>query len=329
MDDASASKINSLADAVKTSERSLTVLDIVLHILDIFLGESVEVALVELALVHSVKDKGIVDVNGNDLAELIAHNEVGVSLEKLLNRNSAHGCRKDSVLESWVTASYNVSKTSELSFDACFALDLFSESGTVFRAYALGNEDDKVTLTHSLRRLYLLDNSIIVIVELGYYDSSSAGSDAGRDRNITCASAHYLNYVTSRVRFAGVTELIYEVNNGVHRCVKADSAVGRGYIVVNCAGDTYTRYAVCSKLGSALECAVTTYGNDTVDTELTAGSNTLRHTLGSLKLRATVGVKYCTTLVDYIGYISELELSDISLDKSRVSSVYSHYFNAM
>ena len=86
---------------------------------------------------------------------------------------------------------------------------------------------------------------------------------------------------------------------------------------------------MCGKVGRTAKRSVTTDGNDSVNTELAAGFNCLFHSLFGLEFGASVGIKHRSTLVDGVRHVTQAERLDISADKSRISSVYTHYLNTV
>ena len=146
--------------------------------------------------------------------------------------------------------------------------------------------------------------------------------------DIARAASHNLNDVTSRVRFAGVAEFINKLDYGVHSGIEADSILGGGNIVIDGSRDSYAGDAVCGKLGRAAEGAVAADRNNTVYTKLVAGIDSLLHTLLGLELKATVGIKDSTALVDYVRNVTESEVFRLVIDKSRVTAIYRYDLNA-
>ena len=259
-----------------------------MHGVDFLLGEGGEILGLYGLLIDAVEDEGVVDVTGDDNAVSIAHYEVAVALEELLYRHNAEGGRENSVAEGGVTASDDVSEASELGLDAGLSLDLLGESGSVIRAYALGNEDDEVSLAELLTDLDLINDVVEINGEFGDNDSGCARGDACVERYITCAATHNLNDVTARVGLTGVAQLIYNINNRVHSGIVADSVIGRGNVIIDRAGNTYARKTALSKLYSTSERTVTANGNKALNTELAAGLYSLHLTFLSKHFRATV-----------------------------------------
>jgi large subunit ribosomal protein L29 len=115
-------------------------------------------------------------------------------------------------------------------------------------------------------------------------------------RDIARISAHYLNNVTTGVRLAGITKLIYYVYNGVHSSIVSDGVIGRGNVVINSAGDTDARNTTDAKVGSTSERTVATDANKTVNIVSLASSDSLLHTFLILEFVATSRVECSTTV---------------------------------
>ena len=324
------SERDGLADFVETLQPSSALCRLSYHAcygVGVKVGE--EVLLGDFALVELVKLESVADIGGNDLATTLTDNEVGIAGEKLLNGKYTHfGCHY-SVTKSGGTTAHYVCKAGKLGINTRFDHYLLSKGRRVIGAYALGYEDYEVTLAVTAGNGYLAADIIIVGGELGNYGGSSACGNACGKRNITRTATHNLNNVTSRVGLAGIAKLINEIYYGIHSGIKADGSIGGGNIVVDSAGNTNAGNAVRGKIGGTAECAVAADGNDTVNAELAAGLNRLFNTLFGLELRATVRVKHRTALIDYIGYVAQTERLDIAADKTRISSVYTYYLNAV
>lgn len=127
-----------------------------LHLGDLLLGECVEIPVLQLVLVHLVESKRVLNVDGDDLALLLAYDEVGVALEELVYGCLTHLSRRNAVAERGIAAAHNVSKTRELRFDAGLLLDALCKAlGEVLDA--LGDDHDEAALTVCLHGLDLLD----------------------------------------------------------------------------------------------------------------------------------------------------------------------------
>ena len=94
--------------------------------------------------------------------------------KKLLYCENAHSRRHYSVAKVGASASYDMSESCKLGFNACLSLNLFYKCGSILISYTLGNDYDKVTLAKLSCRVYLLTNSVSVIRKLGDYASGRA-----------------------------------------------------------------------------------------------------------------------------------------------------------
>ena len=251
-----------------------------------------------------------------------------MTAQKLLCRVHAHLRRHNAVAQIGVSASDDVSQTGKFGFYTGLCLDLLCQLGGVVTAHTLGYDDDEITLSDLAGALDPLAQRVVVVRELRHDNRGCTRCDSGVQRDVAGASAHYLDYVTSGVRLAGIAQLVDELDDGVHRGIEADGVVGGGDVVINSAGDTYAGNAVSGQVGSASEGAVAAQRHDAVDAEAMAGVYRLLHALLGLELGAAVGIKYRAALVDDVGNVAHAEGLYISVDKSRVSAINSHDLNA-
>ena len=195
--------------------------------------------------------------------------------------------------------------------------------------YTLADDDYHTSLAVSLSLEYLGNGIVLVKGDLGNTNGNRTGCDSCHKRKLTAVTSHNLNYVTTRVGFAGVAKPVHRFKNGIHRRVKANGIVGSGDIVINSTRNSNSGNSVESKVCSASERSVATDSNDSVDIMLLTGIYRLLDTLLGLELGATVGIKHSSAVSDYIGYRSGSEGDHLLGDKSAVSADYSHYLNAL
>ena len=141
-------------------------------------------------------------------------------------------------------------------------------------------------------------------------------------------SAHDLNYVTARVGLAGIAQAVDHGERRVHCGIKADGIIRRGDVVIDGSGDADAGDTACGKIGSTAEGAVAADGNDAVNADFAAGSQSLLHTLFRLELRATVGVKNGAATVQKIGNVARGKLLYVVLDQTRVTAIDRNDLNA-
>ena len=117
-------------------------------------------------------------------------------------------------------------KASEFCFNAGLFLDLLCEGGSVIGSDTLGNDNYEITLAKLARCGYSFADRFVVIREFGNDDGRCAGGDCRVERYISRAASHNLDDIASCVGFAGIAELIYKLDDGVHSSIEADRVVG-------------------------------------------------------------------------------------------------------
>ena len=164
--------------------------------------------------------------------------------------------------------------------------------------------------------MYLINYFVVVDRKFRDNDSGGARSNSGVESNISRASAHYFNHVASGVGLTGVAESVYHLNYRVHSCIVAYGVIRRCNIVIYRCRYSDAGHAVSGEVGGSSEGAVSAYRHNSVNSKPLAGSNRLRHSLRGGKLGTTVGIKYGSALVDYVGNISHFQRVNISVNKT-------------
>ena len=237
-------KIDLIFSGVKRKKFCLLFLNLILHLLNDLRAEPVKLALGKLILIKSVNGVRVSNINGADVTVTLADNLVRVATQQFLNGINAHLRGENSVTESGMTASYNMSKTGKLGLNTCLGLNLLRKGRSILRAKALGNNDDEATLAKLSRLLNSLTNIIIIMGKLGNNNGRCSKCNSGVKCDVTGSTTHNLNNVTSGMRLAGVTKLINKVDNSIHCGIKANGVVGGGNIVVDGCRNTDTRNAL-------------------------------------------------------------------------------------
>ena len=143
-----------------------------MHRRDLRLGELFKIALGKLALIHSVDNERKGYIRCNDVAASLANDDIGFSGKELLNCKNAHSGCHNSVAQSGCAASDDMSKAGKSRFDSGSCLDSLGELRSVFRANALGNDNDEVSLSYCARILDLLAKRVYNIIWGAAFDPS-------------------------------------------------------------------------------------------------------------------------------------------------------------
>ena len=108
---------------VQSGDVFLLLLDLRLHIVDLILGELLQHTFLQGTLVHTVQALGVEDVVGNDLAVLLAENQIALAVKELLNCVNAHVGSQGAVCQSGAAAAYYVSQAGEFGFHLSLCFD--------------------------------------------------------------------------------------------------------------------------------------------------------------------------------------------------------------
>ena len=131
------------------------------------------------------------------------------------------------------------------------------------------------------------------------------------------------------MRVAGIAELVYHLDNGVHRGIIADCVIRALNIIIYSAGNTDTRDSRLGQIRRASECSVAADCDNAAHIVLLADFLCLFDVFPFLELGAASRINCRTAALNYIGNASHVEVNKLVVKQTVIASHYSQNLKSL